>query len=332
MRALPTWIDKIRDRDKSEQCIYDVAFKPDGSQLIVTAGSRILVYSSEDGTLIQPLKAHKDLVYCVAYSKDGKRFASGSKDKHVIIWTSKLEGILKYSHGDAIQCLAYNPTSTLLASCAVSDFGLWSPEQKSVQKYKVGSRITSCSWSVDGQLLALGLYSGFVSIRNKNGNETLRVERSGGLPVWSVCFSPHKDDLDGVLCVADWNRTLSFYNLNGKQVYKDRMLDFDPLCASYFSKGEYLLVSGSNRQTFLYTREGIKLGNVGEELESWVWCCRAKPDSSHVVMGCQDGTLACYQLVFSTVHGLYKERYAYRDNMTDVIIQHLLTDQRGMYA
>lgn len=70
-------------------------------------------------------------------------------------------------HGDAIQCLAYNPTSTLLASCAVSDFGLWSPEQKSVQKYKVGSRITSCSWSVDGQLLALGLYSGFVSIRNK---------------------------------------------------------------------------------------------------------------------------------------------------------------------
>lgn len=74
-----------------------MAFKPDGSQLIVTAGSRILVYSSEDGTLIQPLKAHKDLVYCVAYSKDGKRFASGSKDKHVIIWTSKLEGILKYS-------------------------------------------------------------------------------------------------------------------------------------------------------------------------------------------------------------------------------------------
>lgn len=45
-------------------------------------------------------------------------------------------------------------------------------------------------------------------------------------------------------------------------------------------------------------------------------------------LGCQDGTVAYYQLNFSTVHGLYKERYAYRENMTDIIIQHLLTEQK----
>ena len=41
---------------------------------------------------------HKDTVYCVAFAKDGKRFASGGADKNVIIWTSSMEAILKYSY------------------------------------------------------------------------------------------------------------------------------------------------------------------------------------------------------------------------------------------
>ncbi|GIX86621.1 intraflagellar transport protein 122 homolog [Caerostris extrusa] len=31
---------------------------------------------------------------------------------------------------------------------------------------------------------------------------------------------------------------------------------------------------------------------------------------------------------FSTVHSLYRERYAYRENMTDVVVQHLISDER----
>lgn len=77
--------------------VWDMCFKPDGSQLIVAAGSRVLVYDANDGTMVQPLKGHKETVFCVAYAKDGKRFASGSADKSVIIWTNKLEGILKYT-------------------------------------------------------------------------------------------------------------------------------------------------------------------------------------------------------------------------------------------
>ncbi|XP_064579790.1 intraflagellar transport protein 122 homolog isoform X1 [Zonotrichia leucophrys gambelii] len=323
MRAALTW------RDRAEQCIYDLAFKPDGTQLIIAAGNRLLVYDTSDGTLIQPLKGHKDTVYCVAYAKDGKRFASGSADKSVIIWTSKLEGILKYTHNDSIQCVSYNPLTHQLASCSSGDFGLWSPEQKSVSKHKTSSRITCCSWTNDGQYLALGMFNGIVSIRNKNGDEKVKIERPGGSssPVWSICWNPSRDERNDILAVADWGQKLSFYHLSGKQIGKDRMLNFDPCCISYFTKGEYLLLGGSDRQVSLFTRDGVRLGTVGEQ-SSWVWTCKVKPDSNYVAVGCQDGTISFYQLIFSTVHGLYKDRYAYRDNMTDVIVQHLITEQK----
>ncbi|XP_068838604.1 intraflagellar transport protein 122 homolog isoform X6 [Capricornis sumatraensis] len=323
MRAVLTW------RDKVEQCVYDLAFKPDGAQLIVAAGSRLLVYDTSDGTLLQPLKGHKDTVYCVAYAKDGKRFASGSADKSVIIWTSKLEGILKYTHNDSIQCVSYNPVTHQLASCSSSDIGLWSPEQKSVSKHKSSSKITCCSWTNDGQYLALGMFNGVVSIRNKNGEEKVKIERPGGSlsPIWSISWNPSREERNDILAVADWGQKLSFYQLSGKQIGKDHSLNFDPCCISYFTKGEYILLGGSDKQVSLFTKDGVRLGAVGEQT-SWVWTCKVKPDSNYVVVGCQDGTISFYQLIFSTVHGLYKDRYAYRDSMTDVIVQHLITEQK----
>jgi len=48
-------------------------------------------------------------------------------------------------------------------------------------------------------------------------------------------------------------------------------------------------------------------------------------------VGSQDGTVAIYELTFSTVHSLYKERYAFRENMSDVIIQHLITEEKGFH-
>ncbi|XP_068838608.1 intraflagellar transport protein 122 homolog isoform X10 [Capricornis sumatraensis] len=271
MRAVLTW------RDKVEQCVYDLAFKPDGAQLIVAAGSRLLVYDTSDGTLLQPLKGHKDTVYCVAYAKDG----------------------------------------------------LWSPEQKSVSKHKSSSKITCCSWTNDGQYLALGMFNGVVSIRNKNGEEKVKIERPGGSlsPIWSISWNPSREERNDILAVADWGQKLSFYQLSGKQIGKDHSLNFDPCCISYFTKGEYILLGGSDKQVSLFTKDGVRLGAVGEQT-SWVWTCKVKPDSNYVVVGCQDGTISFYQLIFSTVHGLYKDRYAYRDSMTDVIVQHLITEQK----
>lgn len=63
----------------------------------------MLVYEPNEGTLLQSLAGHKDTVYCVEYASDGKKFASGGADKCVILWSNKLEGLLKYSYGILIK-------------------------------------------------------------------------------------------------------------------------------------------------------------------------------------------------------------------------------------
>lgn len=100
------------------------------------------------------------------------------------------------------------------------------------------------------------------------------------------------------------------------------MLDFDPCCLSYFSQGEFIVAGGSNKQASLYTREGVKLTTIGDQ-EGWVWCAAVRyaqemvtiatdtpcsPRQNYVAVGCLDGTIALYQLIFSTVHGLYRDK------------------------
>ena len=129
------------------------------------------------------------------------------------------------------------------------------------------------------------------------------------------------------MAVADWNQKLSFYQLNGRQIGKDRNLGYDPGCLKWFTGGEYLIVGGSNNQVGLYTKEGIfliKLADMG----TWIWAVDVIPNENFVISGSQGGSLVLTQLNFNTVHGLYKERYAYRENMTDVIIQNLAQDQK----
>ena len=140
--------------------------------------------------------------------------------------------------------------------------------------------------------------------------------------------------------MGDWGQVLSFYQTSGKQVGKDRVLGYDPCSVNFCPAGEFVLVGGSDRQVHLWTSEGVKLGEICKR-DSWVWCCKSRPkrgiaendevgqNSEVVAVGTQDGSLALYNITFSTVHALYGDRYAFRENMTDVVIQHLSTDQRA---
>lgn len=55
--------------------------------------------------------------------------------------------------------------------------------------FQVASKIVCMSWTSDGMLLAMGLYDGSISVRDKAGTEKHKFSASSS-PVWSIAWSP----------------------------------------------------------------------------------------------------------------------------------------------
>jgi intraflagellar transport protein 122 len=84
--------------------------------------------------------------------------------------------------------MAFNSITHNLASCSSLEFGLYSLEQKSVQKFKNLYKINTCAWSTDGQTLALGCDNGNVSLRNRSGEEFANIELPDGHSIWAIVW------------------------------------------------------------------------------------------------------------------------------------------------
>ena len=162
-------------------------------------------------------------------------------------------------------------------------------------------------------------------MRDRTGGEKVKIQR--GAPVWSLAWNPNKRETHDVMAVGCWDGTLSFYQLNGMQVGDDTRLGFDPCSVSYFGGGDYVVVGGTDK------RHGCARRRVrcSRRCASAVRGCGARgrgPGTTPSRSGPRTGPSSTHALTFSTVHGMYKELYAYRDLMTDVIVQQLETDQK----
>ena len=128
-----------------------------------------------------------------------------------------------------------------------------------------------------------------------------------------------------------WDQTLSLWKVTNGNTYSslgsDKVLTYDPLSMSFFSSGEYFVMSGSDKCLSLWTKDGVLIGTVGKH-NDWIWCCDVKPKQQIIISGSNDGIIKGHHVIFSIVHGLYQDRYAHRELMTDVLIQHLVSETR----
>lgn len=167
------------------------------------------------------------------------------------------------------------------------------------------------------------MFNGTILLRDKNGAELTTIIKSAD-PVWTLQFCPQKFDTnDNLLIAGGWDSKLSLYTVSGGKTVKpigtDKDLGFDPCSIAFYPTGEYFVMAGSDREVTLWNKEGVKLGKIGT-VSDWVWSVCVHPGTNSVFAGTNSGDLTSFNVEFQRVHGLYQERYAYREQMTDVII------------
>jgi WD40 repeat protein len=105
--------------------INDLAFSPDGAQLIVATGiaglaGKVLLIDVEDGTILREFSGHRDIVYSARMSPDGKLLATAGYDREILLWDTASGQVLRKlrGHNGAVFQLAFSHDGQVLASAS----------------------------------------------------------------------------------------------------------------------------------------------------------------------------------------------------------------------
>lgn len=146
--------------------VNSVVFSADGSQLFAAAGEAALFgeigqWNVADGKRVRVFAGHKDALYCVALSPDGKTLASGGYDQKIKLWNVETGTEIRTlsGHNGCVYGVAFRPDGRILASASADrTVKLW--DVASGQRRETFSQPLkeqfAVAFSLDGQRLVAG--------------------------------------------------------------------------------------------------------------------------------------------------------------------------------
>jgi WD40 repeat protein len=153
----------------------------------------VKLWDAASGKYLRTLVGHRDAVWGVAYSPDGRCLASGSRDGTVKLWDAASGQELLNIQAGQVWGVAYSPDSRRLASAAWEGIvKVWDAatgeKLLTLQGHTGGAR--SVVYSPDGRRLASAAWDGTVKVWDAaTGQELLTFKGHPG-GAWGVAFSP----------------------------------------------------------------------------------------------------------------------------------------------
>ena len=169
-----------------------LAVSPDGTTYIAGLHPIVELRDIASGQVIRSFTGHTDSVDSAAFSSDGTKLVTGSRDNTARVWdvaSGKLLMTLS-GHSAPVESVAFSPDGTLVLTGS-STARLWNLISGKQQiTISVPRGITASALSPDGKTILAGDVNGGTALWDLNTGQLLQTFTKDGPDIKSVDFSP----------------------------------------------------------------------------------------------------------------------------------------------
>jgi hypothetical protein len=239
----------------------------------------VKVWDTYTGQELHTLKGHTSVVTSVAFSPDGTRLASGSKDSTVKVWdtyTGQELHTLK-GHSNPVTSVAFSPDGARLASSS-SDGTVKVGDAHTGQELRIlkghTGQMFSVAFSPDGTRLASGSSDGTVKVWEVRTGQELHTLKGHTNGVSSVAFS-----LDAArLASGSWDKTVKVWDARtGQELHTLKGHTQEVTSVAFSPDGQRVVGRDFNGETIVWdVTKGQRLNEPVPQ--ALVWGSTRSPD------------------------------------------------------